>query len=46
MSTDGSDAPETPLEPVMEDIRREIVRWAVEQDMDDHRDVYDALADE
>ena len=46
MSTDDAESTGPPIDAVMEDIRREIVRRAVDQDMDDHRDVYDALADE
>ena len=46
MSTDEPDSAPAPIDAVMEDIRAEIVRRAVLRDMDEHRDVYDALADE
>lgn len=46
LATDEPETSETPLDAVMADIRREIVRPAIRKDMEDHRDVYDALADE
>ena len=46
MATEDSDSAETPMDRVMADLRRELVRRAAERDRDDHRDVYDALADE
>lgn len=45
MATDETDG-ETPLDGVMADLRRELVRWAAARDRDEHRAVYDALADE
>lgn len=46
MATEESDATETPMDRVMADLRRELVRRAARQDRDEHRDVYDELADE
>lgn len=43
---DDSESSAPPIDGVMEDIRREIVRRAVEQDVDAPRDIYDALIDE
>lgn len=42
---DGTDAA-SPLDEVMADIRREVVRRVAEADRDANRDVYDALEDE
>jgi hypothetical protein len=41
---DTSDGP--PLDEVMADIRRELVRRAAEADRDEHREIFDALEDE
>lgn len=46
MATEESDAAETPMDRVMADLRRELVRRAAERDRDARRDIYDALADE
>jgi hypothetical protein len=37
---------EAPIDRVMADIRRELVRRVARADRDEHRDIYDALADE
>ena len=42
---DGTDAV-SPLDEVMADIRREVVRRVAEADRDANRDVYDTLEDE
>ena len=34
------------LDEVMEDIRRELVRWVAAADRDANRDIYDTLEDE
>lgn len=39
---EGADV-ETPIDKVMEDIRREPVRRVARSDRDEHRDIYDAL---
>jgi death-on-curing protein len=39
---DGADS-STPLDDVMEDIRRELVRRVAASDRDANRDIYDAL---
>lgn len=36
---------EAPIERVMADIRRELVLRVARADRDEHRDIYDALAD-
>ena len=36
----------TPLDDVLEDVRRELVRRVAEADRDEHREIYDALEDE
>jgi len=36
----------SPLDDVMEDIRRELIRRVAADDRDSNRDVYDALEDE
>lgn len=46
VSTDDTESADSPMDSVMTDIRREIVRRAVQRDVDDHREIYDALADE
>jgi hypothetical protein len=46
MATDEESATATPLDDVMEDIRRELVLRAAEADREEHRDIYDALEDE
>ena len=42
---DGADV-EAPIDRVMADIRRELVLRAAGADRDEHRDIYDALAEE
>lgn len=46
MATDEQSDEQSPLDAVMEDIRREIVLRAAKADRDDHREIYDALEDE
>lgn len=46
MATEEQTGESTPLDEVMEDIRREIVLRAAKADRDEHRDIYDALEDE
>lgn len=46
MTTEERPGESTPLDEVMEDIRRELVLRAASADRDDHRDIYDALEDE
>lgn len=46
MATDEQPGESTPLDDVMEDIRRELVLRVAKADRDDHRDIYDALEDE
>jgi len=46
MATEEQTGERTPLDEVMEDIRRELVLRAARADRDDHRDIYDALEDE
>jgi hypothetical protein len=46
MATDEQSATGTPLDDVMEDIRRELVLRAAKADREEHRDIYDALEDE
>ncbi|MDX1746538.1 MAG: hypothetical protein R3324_11425 [Halobacteriales archaeon] len=46
MATEEGADVETPIERVMADIRRELVLRVARADRDEHRDVYDALADE
>ena len=42
---EGADV-ETPIDRVMADIRRELVLRVARADREEHRDIYDALADE
>lgn len=46
MATEEGTSPESPLDEVMEDIRRELVRRVAAADRDANRDVYDALETE
>ena len=46
MATEDGAVSEPPLDEVMDDIRRELVRRVAEADRDANRDVYDALEDE
>lgn len=46
MATEEKTEPDSPLDEVMEDIRRELVRRVAASDRDDHRDIYDALETE
>ncbi len=46
MSTEEGSAEETPLDEVMDDIRRELLLRAAKADRDEHREIYDALEDE
>lgn len=46
MATEEETSDGTPLDDVMEDIRKEIVSRVAETDREEHRDIYDALADE
>jgi hypothetical protein len=46
MATEESAEPSSPLDDVMEDIRRELVRRVATGDRDANRDIYDALEDE
>lgn len=46
MATEEPDAADSPLDRVMAELRRELVRRAARRDRDANRDVYDALADE
>lgn len=46
MATEEQSGERTPLDEVMDDIRRELVLRAAKADRDAHRDVYDALEDE
>lgn len=46
MATDEQSGERTPLDEVMDDIRRELVLRAAKADRDEHRDIYDALEDE
>ncbi|MDR5656179.1 MAG: hypothetical protein ACQEQJ_02085 [Halobacteriota archaeon] len=42
---EGTESP-SPLDEVMADIRRELVRRVAAQDRDSHREIYDALEKE
>ncbi len=42
---EGADG-EAPIDRVMADIRRELVLRVARADRDEHRDIYDSLADE
>lgn len=46
MATDEETETTSPLDMVMEDIRRELVRRVAAEDRNVNRDVYDALEDE
>jgi hypothetical protein len=46
MATEEGTEPESPLDEVMEDIRRELVRRVTAADRDANRWVYDALENE
>jgi hypothetical protein len=46
MATDERTGDRTPLDDVMDDIRRELVLRVAKADRDEHRDIYDALEDE
>jgi len=46
MTTEEQTGDRTPLDDVMDDIRRELVLRVAKADRDDHRDIYDALENE
>ena len=46
MATEEETGDGTPLDDVMEDIRRELVLRVAKADRDKHRDIYDALENE
>lgn len=46
MATDERAAEDSPLDEVLDDIRRELVLRAAKADRDEHREIYDALEDE
>jgi hypothetical protein len=46
MATEEQTGESTPLDDVMEDIRRELVLRAAKSDRDEHQEVYDALENE
>ena len=46
MATEEKTGEQTPLDDVMEDIRRELVLRVAKADRDDHRNIYDALEHE
>lgn len=46
MVTEGGAEPTSPVDEVMEDIRRELVRRVAVEDRNTNRDIYDALEDE
>ena len=46
MATEEQTGDRTPLDDVMDDIRRELVLRVAKADRDDHREVYDALENE
>jgi len=46
MATEEQKGETTPLDDVMEDIRRELVLRVAKSDRDEHREIYDALEDE
>ncbi len=46
MATEEGTETSSPLDDVMEDIRRELVRRVAADDRDSNRDIYDALEDE
>lgn len=46
MATEEGAETTSPLDDVMGDIRRELVRWVAADDRDTNQEVYDALEDE
>ena len=46
MTTEAQSAEVTPLDEVMEDIRRELVLRGAKADRDENREIYDALENE
>jgi len=46
MATDDQSGSDSPLDDVMADIHRELVRRVATADRDEHRDIYDALEHE
>ncbi|WP_199243746.1 MULTISPECIES: hypothetical protein [Haloplanus] len=46
MATEEQPGDRTPLDDVMEDIRRELVLRVAKADRDEHREIYDALENE
>ena len=46
MATEEKTGERTPLDDVMEDIRRELVLRVAKDDRDEHREIYDALEHE
>ncbi|WP_254545025.1 hypothetical protein [Halomarina pelagica] len=46
MATEEQAGERTPLDDVMEDIRRELVSRVAEADRDERREIYDALENE
>lgn len=46
MATEEKTGERTPLDDVMEDIRRELVLRVAKVDRDEHREMYDALESE
>lgn len=46
MPIDDRDEPSSPLEEVMDDVRREIVRRVAAADREANREIYDALENE
>jgi hypothetical protein len=46
MATEEGTETTSPLDEVMEDIRRELVRRVAAEDRNTNRDIYDALEDE
>ncbi len=46
MATEEGAKTTSPLDDVMEDIRRDLVRRVAADDRDSNRDIYDALEDE
>lgn len=46
MAAEEESGDETPLDRVMDDIRRELVLEVAKEDRDNNRDIYDALENE
>ncbi|MFC5368303.1 hypothetical protein [Salinirubrum litoreum] len=46
MATEEQTGDRTPLDDVMDDIRRELVIRVAKADRDEHREIYDALENE